>query len=443
MSDTGGSCGQSAGNVVATSCDTNGWSSPPGSPHAAGVDSKAPPAPRAGFATGGEAEGGRAAARYVHKIGTSSQATAWTGTSRDGEEILSRQERDKLVRRTVNALNQCGRQKEAKALAGCGKYFNIWAKSATDVKLLPCPCDHMFCPECARRRARPLVKKLKGMVDRPGRSYWFLTLTVPNTENLSKLDVLELQGLWSKLWNHWVFQEVEDETGKPFRIFGAVRSIECVYNNELKSWHPHIHVLFEAPRRLPRWWLTLLKHAWIELSGDSRYCHLQRAYSYTKRGKKKYGRLNEKALREVCKYVTKCVDFVGDFLLVDEFLTAFKSVRRIQCCGSFYGEGAEEFCREPGEDEAGVGVAETTLCGEGYGKLPFKAHIRDTLLLGDGERQLCFQFRERVREHFESRALSWALVGEEVEASEQKRIEFAGVMPEKSVRQSSLFEGAA
>jgi len=262
-------------------------------------------------------------------------------------------------------------------------------------------------------------------------------------QNLSKFDILEIQKLWSKLWESWVFQEVEDESGKPFRISGAVRSIECVYNPQLKSWHPHVHVLFEAPKRLPRWWLTLLKHAWIQLSGDSRYCYLQRAYLYNKRGEKKYGRLNEKSLREVCKYVTKCADFASDHLLVDEFLTAFKGVRRIQCCGSFYGAKRVELCREPGEDEDSTGVPQQTLRGQGYRPTSVRVSVRDTFLRGDGERQLCFPFAEKMRECLRSESPPWELVGEEVVVTEQKRIEFAGAMPEKSVRQPALFEDAA
>lgn len=404
---------------------------------------KLPPVPRAGFATGDEAEGGRAEARYVHTSGLSSQAAAWTGTSREGVENLSEWKRQKIVSLAVDSLKRCGRHKEAQYLSQCAQRFAVYAKNPADVKLFPIYCDSPFCPACSARRARPFVKRLKGMVNRPGRSYWFLTLTVPNVENLSKLDVLELQGLWSKLWNSWVFQDVEDESGKPFRIYGAVRSVETVYNSELKSWHPHIHVLFEAPRRLPWWWLTLLQHAWIGPSGERWYLKLQRAYSRTKRGTKMFNRLNEKALKEVCKYVTKCADFVGDHLLVDEFLRAFRGVRRIQCCGSFYAAKAEEFEREQGEDESGIVDAPPSLLGEGYKRMPFEVPISHTVLSGDGTRQLCFPFRQMVRDYFESESPPWALSMERGVTSEQRRIEFAGAMPEKSEQQSSLFETAA
>src|SRR6266851_3514426 len=397
---------------------------------------KLPPVPRAGFATGNEAEEGRAEARYVHKIGTSSNVIAFRGLSRDGEDSFRRQARRKFTQQVVDSLNRCGREKQAKALATCGQWFDVWARPGGEAKLLPCPCDSMFCPECANRRSVPLIKKLKGLVNKPGRSYWFLTLTVPNTENLSRQDISDISEQFAELWNSWVFQEVEDETGKPFRIFGGVRSIECVYEPESKSWHPHIHVLFEAPRRLPLWWLTLLKTAWNRITGGARYLRLQRAYSVTKRGKKKYNNLNEKALRELCKYVTKCAEFAGDHLLVDEFLRAFKGVRRTQCFGSFHGACTREFEREPGDDDEETLRAQATLADEGYRRLPFRACLSDTEMRSDGTRQMTFAFIERVRAYIETADPPWGLETEPVVTSEQKRIEFSGAMPEKSVRQS-------
>ena len=126
---------------------------------------KLPPVPRAGFAAGGEAEGGRAEARYVHKIGTSPKVLCWRGLSVEGEDLTRRKKRDDLTERVVGSLNRCGREKQAKALATCGEYFDVWARPGGEAKLLPCPCDSMFCPECANRRSVPLIKKLKGLVN--------------------------------------------------------------------------------------------------------------------------------------------------------------------------------------------------------------------------------------------------------------------------------------
>jgi hypothetical protein len=404
---------------------------------------KLPPAPLAGFAEGGEAEGGRAAARYVHKIGTSSKVLVWKGLSVEGEDFVRREERRKVVEKVVDSLNRCGREKQAKALATCGKWFDVWARSTGETKILPCPCDSMFCPDCARRRARPLIKKLKGMVNKPKRSYWFLTLTVPNTKDLCRQDISDISEQFAELWNSPVFRDVRNEDGEPFHFYGGVRSIECVYEPELGSWHPHVHVLFECDNDLPWTWLTSLKAAWLRITGDGRYLKLQRAYSYTKRGKKKYNHLNGKALRELCKYVTKCAEFAGNHLLVDEFLKAFKGVRRTQCFGSFHGACAREFEREPGDDDEEMLNAQARMSDDGYYRLPFRATLADTVMQADGSRQLTFAFMERVRAYIETADPPWGLEPEEVPSIEQSRIEFAGPMPEKSEWQPSLFTDAA
>lgn len=404
---------------------------------------KLPPVPRAGFATGNEAEEGRAPARYVHTTGTSSEAVGFTGTSREGEELKREWKRAKIAAIAVDSLKKCGRDKEALALSNCGQRFSVWGKRTGEVKLFPIHCDSPFCATCSNRRARPLIKNLKRLVNKKDRSYWHLLLSVPNVTELMKLDVLHLQNKWSELWNHWVFQEVEDADGKPFRIYGAARSVEVTYNPKTSSWHLHIHVVLEAPKELPDWWLILLKTAWNQLTGGEHYLNLQRMYSFTKRGKKRYGVVTQKALKEVCKYVTKCTTFIQNPTLVDEFLTAFRSVRRIQCCGSFFGAKAAEFERQPGEDESGVADETPTLCSEGYERMPFEVPISHTLLLGDGTRQLCFPYRQMVRDHFASQSPPWALSMEPVVTSEQRRIEFAGGMPEKSELQNSLFEDVA
>jgi plasmid rolling circle replication initiator protein Rep len=404
---------------------------------------KLPPVPRAGFAAGNEGGRGAREARYVHKIGTSPKVLVFKGTTAGGAETARRNRRDELVEQVVESLNKCGREKQAKALATCGEYFDVWHKAGGEVKLLPCPCDSMFCPDCANRRSVPLIKKLSKMVNRPGRSYWFLTLTVPNVENLSRWDINKIGEQFTELWGSWVFQAFEDERGVTRRIYGGVRSIECVYEPSSGAWHPHIHVLFEGPKRLPWWWLILLKHAWLQLTGDARYLRLERAYSKTKHEKKKYNRLTSKALREVCKYVTKCAEFAGDHLLVDEFLSAFKGVRRIQCFGSFHGKSAREFERVPGEDDAGISEVETRLVDEGFCKLPFKAHLTDTELRPDGTRQLTFAFAERVRAYVECADPPWELTPFEPQHVGQSQIEFAGPMPAESERQPSLFEDVA
>src|SRR5713226_315941 len=94
---------------------------------------KLPPVPRAGFATGDEAEEGARAARYVHTTGISSQALGFTATSADGEELRREWKRQKTITSAVDSLKRCGRDKEAQALSQCGQRFSIWAKPTGEV----------------------------------------------------------------------------------------------------------------------------------------------------------------------------------------------------------------------------------------------------------------------------------------------------------------------
>lgn len=403
---------------------------------------KLPPVPRAGFAAGGEAEGGRAEARYVHNIDTSSQAVAFRGTSNEGVELQRDVRREKLVRRVINSLNRAGFEKKAKELKECGAWFDVWIHPNGDRKLVPFPCGSIFCPSCANLRSRRLQKKLLSKVNRADRSYWSLTLTVPNIERLDKFEVLSLMKNWSKLWKSSTFQSFAGEKGELLRIYGAVRSVEVTYNVKSQSWHPHLHVLFEAPRKLPLSWLDLLKAAWSRLNGCDCYVHLDRAYSRTKRGEKKFGKLNRRAIREFCKYVTKSADFADDYVLVGDFVRAFESVRRIQGYGSFLGEDSGEPEGGPGEFVPDLGHEGHSLGDRGYFRFPIRVHVSQCVCDANGQLCLGFDFEQVIERHYEINGPPWELTPEPVVSTEQKRIEFAGAMPEKSERQSSLFDVA-
>ena len=402
---------------------------------------KTPAVPRAGFAAGdvprSGAEGGAAQPRYVHTPSIcwrgDRKVIEFRGDTHQGEAVIKAERKAKITRKIVDSLNWLGRSKEAKALATCGDFFDIWHRKRPgrvvgDLKLLPCPCNSVFCPDCANRRSRPLQKKLLRLVNKPGRSYWFLTLTVPSQQNMTRQDITEITEKFGKLWKSWVFRRVEVASGKAFKISGGVRSVECTYN-ERSGWHPHIHVLLECPKTLPSWWLVLVKAEWEKITGDAKYVHLTPAYGQTKRGRKMRGRLNYRALRELCKYVTKCAEFAAEPLLVGEFLDAFKDAKRIQCFGSFLTADGSE--REPGEDE--LVIAEQTLAADGYQKLPLRAHADDIETLPDGTKQLKFAFLERVTAVLDNMEESppWELTAQEFAPDDQRRIGFSGALPEK------------
>jgi hypothetical protein len=414
----------------------------PASPHASTPAERKPQMRGGEGRRGAKAEGRGAKRRYLDTTSNISQGFGIVGTTENYvDEVLPEKLRESLVL----SLQRCGRDKEAKALATCGKYFDVWFKEP-DAVLIPCPCNSPFCPECANRRSLPMRKKLEGMVNRRGRSYWFLTLTVPNQEKITRADMTRISKSFAKLWESDVFQSFADgPRSEPMRIFGGVRSIECTWDGPWDGrrggWHPHIHVLLECPKKLPLSWLDAVKAKWLEITGVAKFVHLQEAYYVTKEGKKKKKRLNRKALRELCKYVTKSASFAHDHLLVDEFLTAFKGLRRVQFFGDYFGEAAKEFEREPGCDLEQI---RTKLTADGYHRVPFKAHLSDTFLTADGTRQLTFEFMERVRCVMTSREESphddpWFTSPEACDDSQRELPMNPGVFVEQSAEQIGLF----
>jgi len=404
---------------------------------------KLPSVPRAGFATGNETEEGRAPARYVHTvIGTSSQG-AWRGSSREGVILTRRHRRATLVGRIVTSLNACGRESEAKSLSMCGRCFRKRRLPCGALDVRPLPCDHLFCPDCAAARARPIQKKVLAGCRVRGKHFQFLTLTVPNVPTLTRELVRKLVKDFAKLRRGRVWKRCSPGKGTWEAIVGGVFSVECTWRPKTRTWHLHIHALIHGPRSFSKERLALLRAEWLRITGNAKYLKLQRLYRLSRRGKKIFGKADRKALRELVKYVTKAAAFAAQPALVDEFLTAFEGVRRVQAFGSFLGvlKDAE---RDPGDE------TESFVCRHCNGSHLWRdcknegIATRDEVELApDGTWQLKFDFVREVRESVPDDSPPWALLPEWIPTFEQKRIEFAGAMPEKSELQPSLFVDAA
>lgn len=404
---------------------------------------KLPPVPRAGFAAGGEAEGGRAPARYVHtKIGTSSQG-AWRGSSREGVIVTRRRRRSTLLGKMVTSLNACGREREAKAIATCGRSFRKRRLPCGSLDVRPLPCDHMLCPDCAARRAKSLQKKVLARCRVSKARFQFLTLTVPNVPHLTREVVRKLLKDFAKLRRTEAFTCSKSRSEFGLAVSGGVYAIESTFNPKTRSWHPHIHVLIEGPPSFTRQRLTQLRADWLRITGNAKYLHLQRLYRVSRRGTKIFGKADRKTLRELVKYVSKAVDFAGEPALVNELVTAFEGVRRIQAFGSFLGVLKDEE-REPGDE------TESFVCRHCNGTHLWRdcknegvASADEVEQLPDGTWQLRFDFVKECRESVPDESPPWGLLPQYIPNFEQKRIEFSGRVLEKSEPQPTLFETAA
>lgn len=338
---------------------------------------------------GGRGEGGaRAAGAYVHTIGTSSQLPPGVsiGTTEQGLALARKRKRTKLVVTLANSLYESGHRKHGWSLLGCGHWFQKRLGPCGSVtELKPIHCDSMFCPGCSNRRSIPLQQKILARCNKSEKSYWLLTLTVPNTSDLTKSFLKEMVESFAAL------RESEVWTGT---VSGGFYSLEATRNEDRRDWHPHLHVLIEVPKVLPMDWVYRVKAVWKALTG-AEYVHLDRLYGITKHGKK-HGKLNIRGLREVVKYVTKSVAFAASPALVDEFFTAFKSVRRVQAFGSFFGAVEEAGEKLKADEEGKPDEFLLCVCGAMHRRSELRfgsgaVHSSETVLV-DGRRHMRFDF---------------------------------------------------
>jgi hypothetical protein len=284
-----------------------------------------------------------------------------------------------------------------------------------------------------------LQKEILGKVNRPGKSYWLLTLTVPNTPALTREFMKQLVAQFARLRESSVWTEIALPKNEIGEITGGVYSVETTFNRVAQTWHPHIHCLIEAPRFLPREWIHTVRREWERITGNAKVVHLERVFGVSKNGKKLHRKLNERGLRELVKYATKCADFSDAPARVDEFLKAFTHLRRVQSFGSFYG-AVEEAEREPGCDEEKLVGCSCGKCTARDFRIEFGlVHVSDTRAMPDGSRQLKFDYVRELAEAQDESPPPWELEREAVEAEYQQRLEFSGVMPEVSEPAASLF----
>jgi len=330
--------------------------------------------PARGLRGGIEAEGGP----YVHTpIGTS-PPQVFVGRTVDGIEKKRKRERFKHIAACAFALLYGGEQDAGKALLSCGRYFQRINFPCGTYRLVPFPCDSVFCPDCAARRSKPLQDKILARMNQEENDYFFLTVTVKSWEELTREAIDRLVRMFRELR--------ESDEWRDAGISGGVYSIESTFTHA--GWHPHLHILIETKKgALGLHHVERFKERWLKITGDSRYINLKKMYGKTRKGGKTK-RINRSALRELVKYATKSADFSRKPDRVLEFFRAFKGVRRMQSFGSFLGvakdaekEANEEHTKEP------VGCS-CGLCKWSDGKYICKVHITETFLLADGTRQL-------------------------------------------------------
>src|SRR5258708_39642622 len=127
----------------------------------------APLVPAEGVAAGRGAGGSGA---YVHPYRNISfkkpgVPDSWQEQLADsGEEVDWDRQRNRMRFKTLaavsHALCQGGEEEAGMRLLGCGRWFRRFTFPCGTSKLVPYPCDSMFCPQCAGRRSKVLQERI-------------------------------------------------------------------------------------------------------------------------------------------------------------------------------------------------------------------------------------------------------------------------------------------
>ena len=281
---------------------------------------------------------------------------------------LRKAARIRIKMQVVEALKSCGRDKESVALLSCGLWFRLWESKCGSKRLLPCSCDHPLCADCSRERSFPLQRKIFALTRNFSKSYKFLTFTLKNVYRIDGSYVRSLSKFLSKvrklsLWKKW--------------ITGGVYSVETTYNEKSETWHVHLHAIVEVSHPngvtsakrpfLPKEWIFQLQGEWLRITGDSHVVNLKS--------------VNRKAVKELVKYQAKAADFAFSGDLVDEYLTAFAKVRRIQTFGSFQGKAKEKTGEETEKGQLSFWKCDCGHClSSDWKRNPVLVHMKNTNL---------------------------------------------------------------
>lgn len=270
-----------------------------------------------------------------------------------------------VVAKTVEALTCLGRVKEAVSLSLCGSMWRVFVSACGSTHLVKCSCDHPLCPKCNRERSRPLQNKVMVLTRGKG-VFRFLTLTVVSVPYIHR-DYVD--------WLIKCFAKLRKVALWSFRVHGGVYSIESTHNRYTGQWHVHLHVIIGVGSSLPQRWIYNLRAEWMRVTGGAGCVIHMRA-------------VNRRAIRELVKYQAKAVTLLHDPALIDEYLRAFRNVRRLQCFGTFLGVDVPEPEHKPWKCMCG-------LCRPEDWRYQSVVPEAETFEASDGSRQLLFDFEVR------------------------------------------------
>ena len=215
----------------------------------------------------------------------------------------------------------------------CGSFLEFHSDITGEVKKLVKAnnCENRFCPICAYKKARKEALKLSVLIRSLEKDYKFLFLTLTASNVTS--DNLEEE---IKLYNE-SFKRLTKLKLFMSAVVGYVRKLEVTYNHDLKTYHPHFHVLLAVKNNyFGRNYIK--RNEWLEMWKSAK-----RDNTITQVDVRKLDlSLDDKGILEIAKYSAKDSDYLKSQDIFDVIYKALKGKRLITYNGVFK-ESVKEF----------------------------------------------------------------------------------------------------
>ena len=215
----------------------------------------------------------------------------------------------------------------------CGSFLEFHSDITGEVKKLVKAnnCENRFCPICAYKKARKEALKLSVLIKALEKDYkfLFLTLTAPNvTSDNFEEEIKEYNKSFKRFSELKAFK---------YAVVGYVRKLEITYNHELKTYHPHFHVLLAVKKN----YFSnnyIKRDEWLEMWKSAK-----RDNTITQVDVRKLDlSLDDKGILEIAKYSAKDSDYLKSQDIFDVIYKALKGKRLITYNGVFK-ESVKEF----------------------------------------------------------------------------------------------------
>ena len=203
----------------------------------------------------------------------------------------------------------------------CGSFLEFHSDITGEVKKLVKAnnCENRFCPICAYKKARKEALKLSVLIRSLEKDYKFLFLTLTASNVTS--DNLEEE---IKLYNE-SFKRLTKLKLFMSAVVGYVRKLEVTYNHDLKTYHPHFHVLLAVKNNyFGRNYIK--RNEWLEMWKSAK-----RDNTITQVDVRKLDlSLDDKGILEIAKYSAKDSDYLKSQDIFDVIYKALKGKRLIR-----------------------------------------------------------------------------------------------------------------